>query len=142
MVWALFGKINPVMWWVFFLFFYFLCALFGYLYFRYFLVCKCYLRLHPSSIWCRGLNPRPLDHEPSALTTRPWLSPYDGYCLPCYFSGVVWQAPNFFIPYMCIIISWLLESVILCPIVFALSSFKCIIFFTKFLSIGVCIICI
>ena len=30
-----------------------------------------YHRLHPSSIWCQGLNPRPLGHEPSALTTRP-----------------------------------------------------------------------
>jgi hypothetical protein len=30
--------------------------------------------LHLSSIRCRGLNPRPLGHESSALTTRPWLS--------------------------------------------------------------------
>ena len=31
-------------------------------------------KLHISiSIRCRGLNPRPLGHEPSALTTRPWL---------------------------------------------------------------------
>ncbi len=28
-----------------------------------------------SSIPCRGSNPQPLDCEPSALTTRPWLSP-------------------------------------------------------------------
>ena len=28
---------------------------------------------HPSSIWCRGLNSRPLDHKPSALTARSWL---------------------------------------------------------------------
>ena len=32
--------------------------------------------LHPSSIQCRGLNPRPLGHEPSALTTRPLLLAY------------------------------------------------------------------
>ena len=31
------------------------------------------LRLHPSSIRCLGSNSRPLDHESSALTTRPWL---------------------------------------------------------------------
>jgi hypothetical protein len=30
--------------------------------------------LHPSSIRCRGSNPRPLDREPSALTTRPSFS--------------------------------------------------------------------
>jgi hypothetical protein len=51
------------------------CAPFGYLYFRYFIVCNSWHRLHPSSIRCRGLNPQPLDHEPSALTTRSWLSP-------------------------------------------------------------------
>ena len=28
---------------------------------------------HPSSIRCRGSNSRPLDREPSALTTRPRL---------------------------------------------------------------------
>jgi hypothetical protein len=29
--------------------------------------------LHPSSRQCRGSNSQPLDHEPSALTTRPWF---------------------------------------------------------------------
>ena len=38
-------------------------------------VCNGLHRLHPSSIRCRGLNPWPLDHEPTALTTRPWLLP-------------------------------------------------------------------
>ncbi len=34
----------------------------------------CYFHcLHPSSMRCRGSNTRPLDHELSALTTRPWL---------------------------------------------------------------------
>ncbi len=36
-------------------------------------VCNSQHRLHPSSIRCRGSNSRPLDHESSALTTRPWL---------------------------------------------------------------------
>ena len=36
-------------------------------------VCNSQHRLHPSSIRCRGSNSRPLDHELSALTTRPWL---------------------------------------------------------------------
>ncbi len=62
---------------VIFLKIFFWFAPFGYLYFCYFLVCLCNSLhcLHPSSIQCRGLNPRPLGHEPSALTTRPWLSP-------------------------------------------------------------------
>ncbi len=34
---------------------------------------KAQQRLHPSSIRCRGSNSQPLDHESSALTTRPWL---------------------------------------------------------------------
>ena len=60
--------------------FYFFC----FFYFFIFLVCPIRLPLffhyiqvflcNPSSIRCRGLNPRPLDREPSALTTRPWLS--------------------------------------------------------------------
>ncbi len=35
---------------------------------------KCFCFLGVSSIRCRGTNPRPLDREPSALTTIPWLS--------------------------------------------------------------------
>ncbi len=44
-------------------------------YFRYVHVCLCntYHRLHPSSILCWGSKPWPLDREPSALTTKPWL---------------------------------------------------------------------
>jgi hypothetical protein len=41
-------------------------------------LCNCF---HPSSIWCQGSNPWSLDHEPSALTTRPWLSPESYGCL-------------------------------------------------------------
>ncbi len=48
---------------------------FGYLYFCYFCACNSQHPLHPSSIWCRGSKPRRPDHESSALTTRPWLSP-------------------------------------------------------------------
>ena len=53
---------------------FFWCAPFGYLHFLYFcvFVCNSLHHLHPSSIWCRGLKPWPLDHEPSALTNRPW----------------------------------------------------------------------
>ncbi len=29
--------------------------------------------VHSVYVQCRGSNPRPLDREPSALTTRPWL---------------------------------------------------------------------
>jgi len=42
---------------------FFWCAQFDNLYFRFSCVCN---SLHPSSIWCRGLNPRPPDHESSA----------------------------------------------------------------------------
>ncbi len=42
--------------------------------FSLFCVCNSQHRLHPSSIWYLGSNPRPLDHESYALTTRPWLS--------------------------------------------------------------------
>jgi hypothetical protein len=47
-------------------------------FFKYFLVCFIWLPycLNPSSIWCRGSNPRPLDHEPLAFTTRPRLLTY------------------------------------------------------------------
>ena len=31
----------------------------------------------PSSIWCWDLNPRPLEHESSPITTRPGLPPYE-----------------------------------------------------------------
>ena len=40
-----------------------------------YVVCNSQHCLHPSSIRCQGSNPQPLDCEPSALTTRPWLSP-------------------------------------------------------------------
>jgi len=43
-------------------------------------------RLHPSSIRCRGLNPRPLGHEPSALATSPWLLANLNDTL-CYLPG-------------------------------------------------------
>ena len=43
---------------------------------------------HLSSIWCWGLNPRPLGHELSALTPRQLLLTLSGICtlmdlLPC-----------------------------------------------------------
>ena len=39
-----------------------------------FFKCNClHYCLHPSNILRQGLNPRPLGHEPSALTTKPWL---------------------------------------------------------------------
>ncbi len=60
----------------FFFLIFFWWAPFGYLYFRYFLVCNSSHRLHPSSIQCRGSNPRRLDREPSALTNRPGFSPW------------------------------------------------------------------
>ena len=59
--------------WFSFLKYFFRWAPFGYLYF---LVCNSSHRLHPSSSQCRGSIPQPLDCELSALTTRPWLSPY------------------------------------------------------------------
>ncbi len=37
--------------------------------------------LHPSSIRFWGSNSRPLDHESSALTTRPWLLAYRTYSM-------------------------------------------------------------
>ncbi len=58
--------------------YFFWCAPFGYLYFWFFFF-KCNslrYRLHPSGIRCWGSNPRPLGHEPSALTTRPGFSPF------------------------------------------------------------------
>jgi hypothetical protein len=56
---------------IFFLFFW--CVPFGYLYFLLFPLFECYgqHRLHRSIIQCWGLNSQPLDHESSALTTRP-----------------------------------------------------------------------
>ena len=31
---------------------------------------------HPSSIWCRDSNSRPLDNDSPPITTRPGLPPY------------------------------------------------------------------
>ena len=33
----------------------------------------------PSSVWFGDLNPRPLDHESSLMTTRPWLPLFSFY---------------------------------------------------------------
>ncbi len=44
-------------------------------------LCNSQHRLHPSSIRCRGSNPRSIDNEPSAFTTRPWLSPYSSFLI-------------------------------------------------------------
>ena len=40
-----------------------------------------YVKKCPSSIRCRDLNPRPLEHESLPITTRPGLPPMD---LKCY----------------------------------------------------------
>ena len=57
----------------FYYFYFFWCAPFGYLFSNFSLIEQLANCLHASSIRCRDLNPQPLSHDPSALTTRPWL---------------------------------------------------------------------
>ncbi len=74
-----FGVFSLILFW---------CAPFGYLYFCY--ICVCYSQhcLHPSSIRCLGSNPRPLDHEPSTLTTRPVVP---NHCSAEHQCSVCWS---------------------------------------------------
>ena len=53
--------------------YFFWCASFGYLLFFWSNVIASFAYI-PSSKWCQqGLNPWPLGHKSSVLTTRPWL---------------------------------------------------------------------
>jgi len=63
--------VQPIIFFKYFFWF----APFGYLCFQFFLnvIASIIAYVHPSSIWCWGSNLQSLDHELSALITRPWL---------------------------------------------------------------------
>ncbi len=79
-------------------------------------LCKELPRLHPSSIWCQGSNPRPLDCEPSALTNRPRLSPNLN-------TSLLLQYLNFYLK--CILTCNILHTTLVLG--FILHEIKCII---------------
>ena len=43
-----------------------------------------YVKKCPSSIWCRDLNSRPLEHESPPITTRPGLPPHRNFVFVVY----------------------------------------------------------